>query len=164
MSLLRVIGIDPGSFFCGYGVVELDDNKKIHHLCSGVLEARKDVTLYRRLSTLYRGLTEIIDIYKPHEAAIEKVFFAKSVKSALSLGHARGIALLAVAEADLTLFEYSPNEVKKAVVGYGKADKSQVQSMIKALLSLKELPSSDSADALAVALCHINTMRHYCPK
>ncbi len=161
MKTLRVIGIDPGSFFCGYGVLEIGKDRQVNHISSGVLKASRSDPLQKRLSILYRGIKDIIKAYEPEEAAIEKVFFAKGIKAALSLGHARGVAMLAIAEAELGLFEYSPNEVKKAVVGYGKADKYQVQSMIKAMLSLRELPSTDSADALAVALCHINTIREH---
>jgi crossover junction endodeoxyribonuclease RuvC len=109
---------------------------------------------------LYKGLSEVISRYRPSGAAVEKIFFAKSVRSALSLGHARGIALLAVAEGGVDLYEYTPLEVKKAVVGYGRAEKKQVQEMVKNILSIDSQLSPDGADALALAICHINKAQY----
>jgi len=111
-----------------------------------------------RLNELYANLIDIIKEYSPDEVAVEKVFFAKSIKSALTLGQARGAALVAAASAGLPVYEYSALEVKKAIVGYGRAEKNQVQVMISKILNLKTGLSSDSADALALALCHINTI------
>ena len=111
--------------------------------------------LPERLLPIFDGLQEVIAKYEPHAVAIESIFFARNVKSAAILGHARGVALLAAAMAQLAVFEYSPMEVKQSVVGYGAATKEQVQKMVKALLKTDHLPASDAADALAVAICHI---------
>lgn len=109
---------------------------------------------------IYENLSDIIREYRPCEAAVEKVFFAKSVKSALTLGHARGVSLLAAASGGLAIYEYTALEVKKAIVGYGRAEKGQVQHMVRAILNLKAALSPDSADALAISICHLNTMRY----
>ncbi len=159
MSSLRVIGIDPGTIFCGYGLVERDSKKNLIHIDSGVIRLPRQRPLSERLNILYDRLLELINQYQPQEGAIEKVFFAKSINGALGLGHARGVALLALAKKGIGVKEYSPNEVKKSVVGYGKAEKHQVQRMVKTILSLSEEPSPDSADALAIAICHLNTTR-----
>lgn len=154
---VRVVGIDPGSISCGYGIVEKDSRKRLIHISSGTIELPRNNPLEVRLKLLYLELKSILQRFEPVEAAIEKIFFALGVKAALHLGHARGVVLLAISEIGINLYEYSPNEVKKAVVGYGKAQKIQVQQMIKTILSLKELPSPDAADALALAVCHLNT-------
>lgn len=167
---MKVLGIDPGSIFCGYGLIEdgcSPDAGQIpgarrrtravnSYLSSGriVLPARKP--LHERLTELYTSLTEMIEEYSPHEIVIEKMFFAKGIKAALSLGHTRGVVLLAGSLSGLPLYEYSPLEVKKAVVGYGKADKNQVELMVKEILGITRELSPDSADALALALCHAN--------
>ncbi len=160
MKSVRVVGIDPGSILCGYGVIELSSRKEILYIASGTIRAKRTDPLDRRLKTLYEDLCSVLKEYAPEEAAIEKVFFAKGIKAALNLGHARGVVLLALAEAGIKLNEYSANEVKKAVVGYGKAEKRQVQEMIRAILSLPTTPPPDSADALALALCHLNMLRY----
>ncbi|MBI5584395.1 MAG: crossover junction endodeoxyribonuclease RuvC [Deltaproteobacteria bacterium] len=152
------LGIDPGSQVTGFGVVEKNGSRLLH-LGSGSIRLSTQPSLYLRLEKIHRGLQEIIREYLPTEVAVEKVFMAKNVHSALTLGHARGAALLAAVEAGLELFEYSPLEIKKAVTGYGRADKAQVQSMIKALLSLKTVRSPDVSDALAAAVCHLNWFR-----
>jgi crossover junction endodeoxyribonuclease RuvC len=123
---------------------------------SGRLVLSANKPLHVRLTELHRGLVEVLNEFSPSEAVIEKVFFARNVKSALTLGHARGVVLMSVAERDLDVFEYSPLEVKKAVTGYGRAIKSQVQDMVRSVLGLEHRLSSDSADALALALCHKN--------
>jgi crossover junction endodeoxyribonuclease RuvC len=156
---MRVVGIDPGSLACGYGIVEHAAGGTLRCVDYGtiVLPARDE--LHDRLRLLHETLLEMLRRNRPDEAAVEKVFFARSVKSALSLGQARGVALLCIAEAGIPYGEYSPNEVKKAVVGYGKAEKRQVQEMVRMILSLGELPPPDSADALALAICHLNQFR-----
>ncbi len=155
---IRVVGIDPGSLACGYGVVERDSSKELVHVSSGVIRLPRKEPLYVRLKLLHEQIREVVRSYAPGEAAVEKVFFAKSVKAALHLGQARGVLLLAIAEEGVRLHEYSPNEVKMAVVGYGRAEKRQVQRMVKTILALDDEPLSDSADALALAICHLNTM------
>lgn len=155
----RVIGIDPGSLYCGYGIVERDSNNCFNYVASGSIEISKKKTLEKRLMEIYNALLDVIQTYRPDVAAIEKVFFAKSVRSALSLGHVRGISLLAAVKEGLSIYEYSPLEIKMAVVGYGRAEKSQVQAMVKNILKLDKSLSYDSADALAVSICHLNTIR-----
>ncbi len=146
------MGVDPGSRICGYGVITPDGR----YVTSGKLVLSAGQPLHVRLRELHEGLIEVIEEFTPFEVVVEKVFFAKNVKSALSLGHARGIVLLSAAERGVDVFEYSPLEVKKAVTGYGRAVKSQVQAMVKSVLRLEHELSSDSADALALALCHKN--------
>ena len=149
-----VLGIDPGSFTCGYGIVRKKGNERLY-IASGRISIPKSAPLEERLKEIYAGLTEIITEFSPEAGAVEKIFFAKGIKAALSLGHARGIALLALANHGVPLYEYGALEVKKAVTGYGKAEKMQVQAMIRRLLSLNFEPSTDGADALALALCHL---------
>ena len=144
-----IIGIDPGSRRTGYGVIELQGNRHIY-LTSGHL----NVSTYpscERLRQIFLGLQEIMQLYRPHEAAIEQVFMHENPNSALKLGQARGAAIVAL---DIPVAEYSARQVKKSVVGHGAADKEQVQFMVRRLLNLKEELQQDAADALAVALCH----------
>lgn len=155
---MRVLGIDPGSIVTGYGVVEKDSGSLLH-VADGTVRAKGSRNLPERLPPIFDGLQEVIMEYQPDAVAIESIFFAKNVKSAAILGHARGVALLAAAKAQLAVFEYSPMEVKQSVVGYGAATKEQVQKMVKALLRTDHLPTSDAADALAVAICHIHHQR-----
>ncbi|UCD41567.1 MAG: crossover junction endodeoxyribonuclease RuvC, partial [Chloroflexota bacterium] len=126
----------------------------------GVIETSARDSMPRRLVQLHKELKKIIDLHQPQSGAVEKLFFARNVRTALSVGQARGIALLALAEAGVDISEYSPNEVKQAVAGYGGADKHQVQSMVQALLELDQIPQpDDAADALAVAICHLHSAR-----
>ncbi|NOX20814.1 MAG: crossover junction endodeoxyribonuclease RuvC [Nitrospirae bacterium] len=159
MSNLRVIGIDPGTITCGYGILEKDPRNNIIYIDSGTLRLSRNRSLPERLESLYNGVNRLLKEFKPREAAIEKVFFSLSINAALGLGHARGVVLLALASEKISIKEYSPNEVKKSVTGYGRAEKRQVQQMVKTILDLKHTPPSDSADALALAICHLNTMR-----
>lgn len=151
-----ILGIDPGSIVCGYGIIKTSD---VAYIASGRIMLPSKQPLNVRLKELYSNLTDIIREYSPDEVSIEKVFFAKSIKAALVLGQARGAALVAAASSGLPVYEYSALEVKKAIVGYGRAEKHQVQSMIAKILNLKTKLSADSADALALALCHVNTMK-----
>jgi len=158
---MKILGIDPGSINCGYGLIQkTSSNNTIKYLSSGriVVSVRKD--LYIRLREIYSSLTEVISEYKPDEIAIEKIFFAKGTKAALNLGHTRGVVMLAAALTELPIYEYSALEVKKAVVGYGRADKNQVQMMVREILKINHPLSPDSADALALALCHINNKKN----
>ena len=155
---MRVLGIDCGGEYTGYGVVEQNGGGSLHHLCSGAIRLLSREPLELRLKKISEGLTEIILSYSPEEVAIEDVFYAVNVKSALKLGHVRGVAMLVAAQAGLRVIAYSPLSIKSAVVGYGKAEKSQVQIMVARLLELPAPPESpDAADALAIAICHLHT-------
>lgn len=173
-----ILGIDPGSIVCGYGIISAEAPRRISteglkagasnfrtfalnpaYVASGRIMLSSKQPLDARLREIYNGLSEIIKEYSPDEVAIEKVFFAKSIKAALTLGQARGAALVAAASRGIPVYEYSALEVKKAVVGYGRAEKHQVQGMVAMALNLKNKLSADSADALALALCHTNTLR-----
>ncbi len=153
---LRVIGIDPGMAATGYGVVEVRNGSLIS-VDHGVITTSPRQAFPQRLHTIHQTLQAIIGQHRPGCAVLEGIFFAKNVKTALQLGHTRGAAMLSVVEAGLTVFEYSPLEVKSAVTGFGKASKPQVQRMVASLLGLSSgLPATDAADALAVAICHIH--------
>ncbi len=155
---MRIFGIDPGSIRTGYGCVDTDGSRSRLVLC-GTLSATPRATFPDRLLVIHDGLAKLIERCRPQCVAIENVFHAKNARSALRLGHARGVALLAATEAGLPIVEYSPTEVKRAVVGYGRAEKQQVQEMVRLLLGLDTAPSlHDAADALAVALCHSHTL------
>jgi len=153
---MRILGIDPGTGLTGYGIIDVEGNR-LRHVDSGVIPTRSKDPLPIRLQTIYGGLREILDRYAPACVAVEQVFMAKNPRAALTLGHARGVALLAGVHSHLPVSEYSALQVKSAVVGYGRADKQQVQQMVKALLNLPEVAQEDAADALAVAICHANS-------
>jgi crossover junction endodeoxyribonuclease RuvC len=155
---MRVLGIDCGGEYTGYGVVEQDGDGVLHHLCSGAIRLSPREPLELRLKKICEGLGQIIASYSPQQVAIEDVFYAVNVKSALKLGHVRGVAMLTAAQAGLEVVAYSPLSIKSAVVGYGRAEKSQVQLMVTRLLDLPAPPrSADAADALAIAICHLHT-------
>jgi crossover junction endodeoxyribonuclease RuvC len=166
---VKIFGIDPGSERTGYGCVEHSGSR--HHLVlCGSLAAPATATVPERLKHIHTGLTALLAECKPDCVAVETIFHARNVRSALKLGHARGVALLAASEAGLPVVEYAPTEIKRAVVGYGRAEKPQVQQMIKLLLGMDHAPSPhDVADALAVAICHLHsstgtvaeTIRHH---
>ncbi len=153
---MTILGIDPGSMSCGYGVIECQRGIQTY-VSSGRILMPVTSPLSDRLKELFISLKDIIDEFTPKEVVIEKIFFAKGIRAALSLGHTRGVIVAAVALSGRPIFEYSALEIKKAVVGYGKADKRQVQSMVSKILLLNHPISSDSADALAAAICHANT-------
>jgi crossover junction endodeoxyribonuclease RuvC len=150
-----VLGIDPGSLVTGWGLVEVEANQ-LRHLSHGTIATSSSLGLALRLSQIYRELHKIIEHYQPTAVSLEKVFFSRNVQSALKLGQARGVALLAAAEGEIGVAEYSAAEVKMAVVGYGQATKEQVQRMVSALLCLRGSVRTDAADALAAAICHIH--------
>jgi crossover junction endodeoxyribonuclease RuvC len=154
---VRVFGIDPGSERTGYGCVETDGRR--HRLVIyGTISARAGDAFPARLARIHRDLASLLATWRPDCVAVENVFHATNVRSALKLGHARGVAMLAAVEADCAVAEYTPAEVKRAVVGYGRAEKHQVQQMVKVLLGLDRVPSPhDASDALAVALCHAHS-------
>ena len=155
---MRVLGIDRGGEYTGYGVVEQDDDGCLHHLCSGAIHLAPREALELRLKKICEGLHVIISAHSPEQVAIEDVFYAVNAKSALKLGHVRGVAMLVAAQAGLAVVAYSPLSIKSSVVGYGRAEKSQVQFMVARLLNLAEPPQpADAADALAIAICHLHT-------
>ena len=154
----RTLGIDPGSQVTGVGILERDGTR-FRHIYSGAIRLSSLPTLVLRLENIHHRLGEIIREFLPTEMAVEKVFLSKNVHSALILGHVRGVALLSAVEAGLELFEYSALEIKKAVTGYGRAEKTQVQAMVGNLLGLTITRNRDISDALAVAICHLNWFR-----
>jgi crossover junction endodeoxyribonuclease RuvC len=155
---VRVFGIDPGSERTGYGCVETDGRRHRLVLC-GAIATTGAADFAARLATIHDALAAHLRDCRPDAVAIESLFHAANVRSALKLGHARGVAMLAAVQAGLPVVEYSPSEVKRAVVGYGRAEKGQVQQMIKLLLGLDVAPAPhDAADALAVALCHVHRL------
>jgi crossover junction endodeoxyribonuclease RuvC len=156
---MRVLGIDPGSLVTGFGVVEEQANG-LQAVTWGVVRTTARQPLAERLQRIYDGLLKTVQTWQPDAVSVEQVFFAENPKTALILGHARGVALLTVAHAALPLVEYSALEIKLAVTGYGRAAKSQMQQMVKTLLRLDTLPQpADAADALAAAICHLHTQR-----
>ena len=153
---MRVFGIDPGSQRTGYGCIDTDGRRHRLVLCGAVRSTDFD-SFPDRLAAIYRELADVIVRCRPDCVAIENLFHAANVRSALKLGHARGVAMLAAVQAGLPVVEYTPAEVKRAVVGYGRAEKTQVQQMVKLLLGLDRAPEPhDAADALAVAICHLH--------
>jgi len=153
--LTKILGIDPGSIKAGYGIIESKGNHT-KHIENGVIKVKGE-TLAEKLKIINIQITAIIKKFQPDEIAIEKVFMHRNADSALKLGQARGAAITACAMNEIALFEYSANQVKKACVGKGHATKEQVQHMIKILLCLEEIPLTDAADALAIAICHANS-------
>ena len=151
----RILGIDPGSRATGYGVIEKKGNR-LYYVTCGVIRLSDKNSFSGRLKIIFDGLCEVIDSHKPAVAAVEDVFVAANPRTALKLGHARGVAVLAALHNGLQVHDYTPRMVKQAVVGYGNADKNQVQQMVRILLQLSASPSADAADALAVAMCHAN--------
>ncbi|MGV8074764.1 MAG: crossover junction endodeoxyribonuclease RuvC [Syntrophobacteraceae bacterium] len=156
MAVVRIIGIDPGSRFTGYGIIE-GDGSRLRHISHGVIRLPGGVAFPERLKIIYEQLVGVIENCRPESMAVEDIFFAKNVKSALRLGQARGAAILAGLNSGLPVSEYSALQVKQAIVGYGKAGKNQVTEMVQYLFGLRESPNSNAADALAVAVCHLNT-------
>ena len=153
----RVLGIDPGSRFCGWGIVDCDGNQ-ITHVDNGVVVLPPRQRLEMRLGSLLDAIEGVLSRHRPTTVAVEGVFQHRNPRSALVLGHARGVALAASARAGLEIHEYSPQQVKKAVTGSGRADKEQVQQMVTLRLQLAETPQEDAADAVAVAICHAQTI------
>ncbi len=155
---MRIIGIDPGSRCTGFGIIEIQQQQAIY-ISSGGIKTRT-ATLPTRLQEIYLGIQEIIEKNQPTVAAIEHIFIHQNVATALKLGQARGVAIVAAVQAGLTIHEYAPTQIKQAIVGTGHANKTQIQHMVKTLLSLSDLPSTDAADALAIALCHAHIDQH----
>jgi crossover junction endodeoxyribonuclease RuvC len=171
---MKILGIDPGSVNCGYGLISAKETSLAGRhtegcrsmggpvcLTSGRVVMAASKPLHERLKELFSSLSEVISELRPDEIVIEKIFFAKGIKAAFGLGHTRGVVLLAASLAGIPIHEYSALEVKQAVVGYGRADKRQVQMMVRQILNIKHQLSPDGADALAIALCHMNMQGPY---
>ncbi len=157
---MLVIGIDPGTAITGYGLVREQQNGVLEVVDFGVIQTSAELEMPQRLLQLYRDLKQLALLHRPDSGAVEKLFFQKNVRTAISVGQGRGVAILALAEAGISIGEYTPLEIKQAVAGYGGADKNQMQYMVKALLELEDTPQpDDAADALAVAVCHIHHAR-----
>lgn len=155
---MKVIGIDPGSRVCGYGVLESRDGD-IEHLASGSIVPGNNLPLYQRLKIIYESLIKVIGEHSPEAMSVEDIFFAKNAKSAIKLGEARGVALLAASNSGISVFEYSPTRIKLALTGSGRANKREVQRMLSIILGVTEFETEDASDAVAIALCHINLSR-----
>lgn len=156
--MTRVLGVDPGTLRTGWGVVE-DVSGKLRLVAAGIVTPTASAPLEERLLAIHRGLAAVIAEHAPASVAVEDVFFAKHPNAALKLGHARGIALLAAAEAGLAVTPYAPSLVKRSVVGRGQADKTQVARLVAVVLGMRELPGVDATDALAVAITHAQAAR-----
>ena len=155
---MLILGIDPGSHITGYGVIDKKGNY-LRHILHGEIKLRKDSLLSTVLSSIYQQLSAVIADNAPQAIALENIFYGKNVRSLIKQAHVRGVIIFAGVNSSIPVFEYSPLEVKKAVVGYGRAEKRQVQIMVKAILKLPTLPPADAADALAVAICHANFLK-----
>jgi len=155
---LRILGIDPGSHVTGYGIIEKKGNY-LKHVAHGEIKPKKSSSLSEVLIYIYQQLSSLIAQTVPQAVALENIFYGKNVRSLIRQAQVRGVVIFAGAAQDVNIFEYSPLEVKKAVVGYGRAEKQQVQVMVKAILNLPETPSPDAADALATAICHANFLK-----
>lgn len=154
---MRILGIDPGYAILGWGVIDVTGNR-FSVVDYGSILTDNSMKMPARLQVLYNGLTELINKYKPDDASIEQLFFNNNAKTAILVGEARGVAVLACANGNLNIGEYTPLQIKQALVGYGRADKKQVQYMVKTMLNLKSVPKpDDTADALAAAICHAHS-------
>lgn len=157
---MTILGIDPGTATTGFGIIDCK-NSDLTMIDYGCIETPKHLTLAERLHIIAKDLDEIIDAWHPDEIAIEELFFSKNVKTAIPVAHARGAIMQKISERGYTIYEYKPVNIKSAVCGYGKADKSQVQKMVQHILQMSEMPRpDDAADALAVAICHSNMINY----
>jgi crossover junction endodeoxyribonuclease RuvC len=157
---MLVIGIDPGTASTGYGLIRQQSNDHLDLVEYGLISTAAGRSLPSRLLDLYSALNDLLERYQPTEAAVEKLYFQRNVSTALSVGHARGVVLLALAMANIPLEEYNPREIKLAVSGYGNADKHQMQVMVKVLMDMENVPQpDDAADALAIAICHCHSRK-----
>jgi len=156
-----VLGIDPGTATTGYGLI-IENEIGLEVVEYGIISTPADMSMEKRLQIIYNKLLELIDLYHPESCAVEKLFFQRNVTTAISVGQARGVILLALAERNVRFAEYTPLQVKQAVTGYGAANKKQVQMMVQALLTLSDIPKpDDAADALAIAICHAHSSGMY---
>jgi crossover junction endodeoxyribonuclease RuvC len=156
-----VLGIDPGTATTGYGLVRDRADGSLELVTYGTIQTPAGIAAHQRLSVLFHRLNEILILHRPDSCAVEKLFFQRNISTAIAVGQARGVLMLAISEAGLDMAEYTPNEVKQAVAGYGSAGKKQVQEMVRVLLALPDIPRpDDAADALAIAITHLNTQRY----
>ncbi len=154
-----VLGLDPGTAMTGYGLLQ-EEGDRLMPLTYGVITTPADMALPHRLQHIYHDLGHLVRQYRPEAGAVEQLFFSRNARTALAVGHARGVALLVLAEAGIPVFEYTPLQVKQALSGYGRAGKAQIQEMVRLLLGLETVPQpDDAADALAVAICHTHSRR-----
>jgi crossover junction endodeoxyribonuclease RuvC len=161
MMVTLALGIDPGTATTGYGLVRLEPDGSLLAVKYGVITTPKKTPDAARLVILYEQLQDLLREHKPKTTAVEKLFFQRNITTAITVGQARGVILLSLAQAGLEVFEYTPNEIKQAVAGYGSAGKRQMQEMVRVLLTLEDIPRpDDAADALAVAICHLHTNRY----
>ncbi|MDH5606334.1 MAG: crossover junction endodeoxyribonuclease RuvC [Anaerolineae bacterium] len=157
---MLVLGIDPGTAITGYGLVQENRDGSLTAVAHGALTTPANMPMPDRLVQIYAQLNQVLSDHRPDSSAVEKLFFAKNVKTGTSVGQARGVILLALAQENIPIAEYAPVEIKQAVSGYGAADKRQMQEMVRLLLNLKSIPKpDDAADALAVAICHIHSAK-----
>ncbi len=158
---MLVIGIDPGTAITGYGLVSENKDGSLSVVDYGAITTPSDMEMPQRLLVLFNQLNEIINLHRPESGAVEKLFFQRNVRTALSVGQGRGVVLLALAKAGIPVAEYTPLQIKNAIAGYGGADKAQIQYMVRALLDLDEIPyPDDAADALATAICHLHSVKY----
>jgi len=150
---VRILGVDPGTRYTGYGVIDVVSGKPTH-VCHGVISTQAKADLWVRIHQIHKEIVNVVEETSPDELSIEKCFVSKNVSSALKLGHTRGAIIVGCMSAGLKVHEYAPTEIKSAVTGYGRADKDQVAQMVQAILGLPKRPASDAADALAAAICH----------
>ncbi|MBI4374501.1 MAG: crossover junction endodeoxyribonuclease RuvC [Deltaproteobacteria bacterium] len=155
---MRVLGIDPGSAITGYGIVE-KAGAQFRHVANGTVRTSRSSSFSKRLQKIFSEIGELIVKSRPDVMAVEEIFFAKNPMSALKLGESRGVALLAAAQHDLAVHEYSTREIKQAVTGYGQASKEQIQKMVRQLLKLPQVATEDASDALALAICHLQSYK-----
>lgn len=160
--MVRILGVDPGSRVTGYGVIDASGGR-IDFVVCGVIKTTREQSFSWRLNEIFDGLNEVVQVHRPVVAAVEEVFLATNPRSAIKLGHARGAAVIAAMQNGLTVHDYSPRAIKRAVAGYGQAGKEQVQHMVQVLLGLSGRPSRDAADALAVAICHAHHFQVHFP-
>lgn len=154
-----ILGFDPGIAIVGFGVIDKKGNS-IRPIQYGSINTKAELDIGTRLKQVYDGAKEIIETYKPEVVSIEKLFFNKNVTTAMTVGQARGVLMLAAVEAELPIYEYTPLQIKQALVGYGRAEKKQIQEMVRMYLNLKEVPKPDDvADALAIAICHAHSVK-----
>jgi len=156
---MLVLGVDPGSRVTGYGLVEKITNQ-MNCIHAGTVAPSNQLPFHQKIHEIFQAMLGIMTRYRPEEMAIEDIFYDKNIKSTLKLGHARGAILIAAVQCGVKIFEYTPLEIKKAVVGYGRATKEQVRAMSQVILKLKAKPALDASDALAAAICHLNWTRH----
>ncbi|MCX5782193.1 MAG: crossover junction endodeoxyribonuclease RuvC [Elusimicrobia bacterium] len=155
-----ILGVDPGLALTGWGLVKAIDKNRVFLVDYGCIKTKPAQTLSERLKFIYQDLTNIIQAYKPNAFALEELFFSKEARTVAAVSQARGVVLLSAALSKIPLYEYNPRHVKIALTGYGSADKAQIQQMVKTLLGMKEIPKpDDAADALAIAICHLNTAK-----